>query len=295
MNTTSIYKSTAGRDEIMAVYNRVLAQWPVPCEHVNMPTRHGRTFVMACGHAAAPPLVLLHGTASNSATWAGDVVEYSRNFRVLAVDIPGEPGRSHPARFSWDGPAFAEWLDDVLNGLNVDRVFLGGMSLGGWAALKYALFKSERVRRLVLISPSGIYPPRLSFALRAVFFMLWGQWGQNRLKQYIFKGLPLPPDLDQFLTLVNRHFKFRLGAPPLFSDAELRSLGMPVLFLAGEQDVLLNTLKTADRLQKLAPNLTLKLFKEDGHAVINLAAHVTPFLLADETVSPAPGVVPYLR
>src|SRR5512137_453374 len=115
MQTQSIYKSTAGAEKIMALYNQVLAQWPVANEHLTAPTRYGDTFVIASGEPTAPPLVLLHGSGSNSATWAGDVLTYSQYFRVYTVDIPGEPGKSVPNRFSWDGSAFAEWLDDVLN------------------------------------------------------------------------------------------------------------------------------------------------------------------------------------
>jgi len=84
--------------------------------------------------------------------------------------------------------------------------------------------------------------------------------------------------VDQFLTLVNEHFNYRAGSPPLFSDEQLRGLTMPVLFLAGEKDVLLNTPKTAQRLQKLMPDLTTHIVKEDGHAAINLAPQVVSYL-----------------
>ena len=278
MRARSIYKSTAGRDEILALYGEVLAQWPLPYTHLNLPTRYGNTFVMASGDISAPPFVLLHGTASNSATWAGDVAEYGKFFQVYAVDIPGEPGKSTPQRFSWDGPAFNEWLDDVLNGLGLEKVTLGGMSLGAWATIKYALYKPNRIDKAVLIVPSGIYHPRLSFVVRMLVLSLFGEWGRKRIRQYIFKGTEFPETLDQFLTLIGRHFNYRLGAPPLFTDEELQSLTMPVLFLAGEKDVLLNTPKTAERLQKLVPDLTVKILAEDGHATINTASQVVSFL-----------------
>ncbi|MBN1991533.1 MAG: alpha/beta hydrolase [Anaerolineae bacterium] len=278
MKTRSIYKSTAGREEIMALYNQVLAQWPLPYTQLHIPTRYGSTFVMVSGVASAPPLVLLHGSASNSATWRGDVVEYGRHFQVYAVDIPGEPGKSDPQRFSWDGPAFNEWLDDVLNGLNLEKVILGGISLGGWAVIKYALYKPERVEQAILIVPSGIQPPRLSFVIRLLVLSFLGKWGRRRLKQFMFKGSDFPEELERFLTLVGRHFNYRMGSPPLFTDAELQSLTMPVLYLAGEKDALLDTPKTAERLQKLAPDLTVKIFKEDGHATVNTAALVVSFL-----------------
>lgn len=277
--TRPIYKSTTGREEIMALYQRVLARWPRPYTPINIPTRYGDTFVIASGDASAPPLVLLHGSGSNSATWLGDAGEYGKHFRVYAIDIPGEPGNSEPRRFSWDGPAFNEWLDDVLNGLSLGKVILGGMSLGAWATLKYALYKPDRVDQAVLIVPSGIHPPRWSFVGRMIVLSLLGEWGRHRMKQFIFQGTKFSAELDQFLTLTSRHFNYRVGSPPLFRDEELQSLTMPVLFLAGAKDVLLNTPKTAERLQKWVPDLTVKIFEETGHATINTASAVISFLI----------------
>jgi pimeloyl-ACP methyl ester carboxylesterase len=278
MQTPSIYKSTAGAEKIMALYDKVLAQWPVPYEHLTVPTRYGDTFVIASGEPAAPPLVLVHGSGSNSATWAGDVIEYSRCFRVYTVDIPGEPGKSAPTRFSWHGSAFAEWLDDVLNGLKLDKIILGGMSLGAWATIKYAVYKPERIEQAVLICPAGICPLRLSFALRVMGLSLLGDWGRNRMKRLIFNKQTLNAEADLFFTLTAKYFNFRTGALPLFTDEELRRLTMPVFYLAGEQDVLLQSTKTAARLQKLVPDVTVHLFKEGGHAMINMAALVVSFL-----------------
>ena len=278
MKVKSIYKSTVGQEEILALYDQVLAQWPLSYTHMNIPTRYGNTFIVVSGVVSPIPLVLLHGSASNSATWMGDIVKYGQFFQVYAVDIPGEPGKSDPYRFSWDGPAFNEWLDDVLSGLGLEKVILGGMSLGAWATIKYALYKPQRVNKVVLIVPSGIYPPRLSFVVRLIILSLFGEWGRKRIKQFIFKGTDFSEELDQFLTLVGRHFNYRVGSPPLFTDEALQCLTMPVLLLAGAKDALLNTSKTAERLQKLVPDLTVKIFEDQGHATINTASQVVSFL-----------------
>ncbi len=177
MPTNSIYKSAAGQAAIQALVDRVLAQWPVPNQHLHIPTRYGDTFVIASGDMTAPPLILLHGTASNSATWMGDIADLASTFRVYAVDIPGEPGKSNPTRFSWDGTAFTDWLDDVLAGLSVEKTILAGMSLGGWATLRYAIDRPQRVVAAVAIVPSGIQQPRLSFVLRVVGYSFLGGWG----------------------------------------------------------------------------------------------------------------------
>ena len=276
-NTTSIYKSTAGRQKIMELYDRVLAQWPVPCEHLHISTRYGDTFVIASGDSSAPPLVLLHGSGSNSATWMGDVVEYSKHYRVYTVDMPGEPGKSDPQRFSAQGPAFHEWLEDVRAGLGLEKMILGGISLGAWASIEYAVYQPERVEKLVLIVPAGIYPGRLSFTLRLIVFSLFGEWGRERVKQFILNGAELTEEADQFLTLTSKYFNYRME-PPQFSDQELQRLTMPVLFLAGEDDRMLNTSKTLARLTKLAPDVRVRLYKEDGHVTINKAAEVVALL-----------------
>ncbi|MBI1880768.1 MAG: alpha/beta hydrolase, partial [Chloroflexi bacterium] len=121
MSTQSIYKSPAGERAVMAWYDSLLARWPVPYETLNVSTRYGNTFVIVSGKESASPLLLLHGAGFNSVTWAGDVVEYSRQYRVYAVDLLGEPGKSAPSRPAWASSAYAEWLEDVLDALKIEK------------------------------------------------------------------------------------------------------------------------------------------------------------------------------
>jgi pimeloyl-ACP methyl ester carboxylesterase len=276
--TEPIYKSAAGQEAIAALYTRLLDRWPVPAEQVHVPTRHGETFVVRWGKPSGPSLVLLHGSGSNSATWLGDAAAYAPEHHVFAVDIPGEPGKSAPARFSWEGPAFNEWLDDVLDELGLATVALGGMSLGGWATINYAAVNPARVNHAILIVPSGICQPRLGFVLRMLGYALLGARGRAMMMDYLFADLDMTPELQEFLTLTGAHFNFRGGAPPLFTDAQLRGLTMPVLFLAGRHDRLLDTTKTAARLEELVPRLTVRIDEGAGHATVNTAAEVIAFL-----------------
>ena len=119
VNAAAICKSPAGASAVLAQYDAQLARWPVPCTMQAVPSRYGATFVSASGNAAAPPLVLLHGAGSNSAMWAGDVAAYSQRYRVYAVDLLGEPGKSAPVRPDWPGPTYVEWQGDVLDALQV--------------------------------------------------------------------------------------------------------------------------------------------------------------------------------
>lgn len=233
MNTKPVYKSSAGKKEIMALYDAVLARWPVAHETFSIPTRQGETFVIASGEKSAPPLLLLHGSASNAVSWVGDVSAYSDHFRVYALDLPGEPGKSAENRPSWQGMGFAEWLEDVLRGLEIQKASLVGISQGGWTAIRFATIHPQRVEKLVLLTPAGVVPFRTSTLLKAVLFSLFGKWSPAVNHRLVFGKQPVHPDAVRFMDTIYKNFNTRIEKGYLFSDDELKRLTMPTLFIGG--------------------------------------------------------------
>lgn len=280
MNSTSIYKSPVGEREIMALYDAALARWPVAHETFSLATRHGETFLIASGERLAPPLILLHGAASNAVSWAGDVAAYSSHFRVYAVDIPGDPGKSAQNRLPWAGPGYAEWLEDVLGGLNARKAALLGLSQGGWTALKFATYRPERVDRLVLLTPGGVVPTKSSFILSAIVLSMFGRWGAERLNRKVFGKQPMHPEVARFMNVIMTHHIARIDKEYIFSDAELKRLDMPVLLLGGTEDVIRPMPAVVARMEKLVPKLEATLIPNMGHVLINTSARVLPFLEA---------------
>jgi pimeloyl-ACP methyl ester carboxylesterase len=278
MRTASIYRSETGRQEVMSLYDKVLALWPVPFETLNIPTRHGNTFVIASGPPAGRPLILLHGSCSNAVSWIGEAGRYSRDFRTYAVDIPGEPGRSAPNRPSWNSPAYAEWMEDLLKALNISRVSLLGISQGGWTALKFATIHPERVEKLVLISPAGITTDKLSFLLKAILYSQMGRRGAIALNRLTFGRGSVDAGALDFMTAIMTYFRPRIGRLELFTDEELKRLTMPVLLLGGAQDSIRNVEKIAVRLGRLHPGLLTHIYPDRGHVLVNVSEQVVPFL-----------------
>jgi pimeloyl-ACP methyl ester carboxylesterase len=154
----------------LAAYDALLARWPVPVDVLELPSAYGTTRVNACGPKDAPPLVLLAGGFATSTVWFANVEELSAAFRVYAVDVIFDQGRSVASGRPVDGvEALTDWLGSVFDGLGLAQATLCGHSYGGWLALQFALHAPQRRTRLALLDPTQCFAgfsPR--FLLHAV-------------------------------------------------------------------------------------------------------------------------------
>ncbi len=276
---STIYKSASGEQQLRQRYQEALAAWPVPAEHLRIPTREGETFVVASGPKEAPPLVLLHGAGANTSMWLGDIATWSRHFRTYAVDLIGEPGLSAPSRPPLASDAYAQWLDDVLDGLEIATTAVVATSLGGWMALDHATRRPGRVTRLALLCPGGVGKQRMGLLFKALLLRPFGRRGMLRSARSA-TGLNTPqaaPVLDQ-VVLTFQQFKPRTEQLPVFSDDELRGLDIPLLLIAGTDDALFDSAGTARRIQANVPNATVQLLPGVGHAIFGQTDEVLAFL-----------------
>ncbi|HWA63016.1 MAG TPA: alpha/beta fold hydrolase [Caulobacteraceae bacterium] len=274
----AIYHSAAGEAALKATYGGFLQHWPVPHETLRLPTRQGETFVIASGDPAAPPLVLLHGSGSNATSWMGDIAAWSAAHRVYAIDVIGEPGFSAPSRPPYAGEAYAEWLDDVLQGLGVEAATFVGMSLGGWFSLDYAICRPGRVRALVLVCPAGLGRGKGGFRLKAWLMLAMGEGGRRRAARDVFAKAGLPQAYVDYMTLVFTHFRPRPAVPPAFPDAQLSGLTAPVMLVVGGRDDLLDSAESRDRLARARPDARIVFLPEAGHVIHGQTPAMLAFL-----------------
>lgn len=66
---------------------------------------------------------------------------------------------------------------------------------------------------------------------------------------------------------------------PEYSDEQLLRLNMPVLFIDGEHDVIVDAHESAQRLSRLIPSAEIHLLPGCGHVVPNSAEYIIPFLM----------------
>lgn len=279
MTTVDIYRTPQGRQAVEAAYDEALRHWPVPARQLTVPTRLGDTFVMDSGPEHGPPLVLLHGSGTNTAMWIADVAVWAEHFRVYAVDLVGEAGRSAPARPPLGSDDYAGWLDDVFDALGLARATLLGASLGGWLALDYATRRPQRVERLVCTCPGGLGRQKMGWVLPVLLLRPFGAWGMRRSLS-IAAGLDGPrvrPFLD-YMTVIHRHFRPRTQRLPIFPDDALAALTMPVLVIVGERDAMLDSRDTVRRLNQAVPHAVTTLLPGVGHSIVGQAEPILQFL-----------------
>jgi 4,5:9,10-diseco-3-hydroxy-5,9,17-trioxoandrosta-1(10),2-diene-4-oate hydrolase len=131
------------------------------------------TWYLSAG--SGPPLVLLHGGGESSLTWRWVLPRLAERFSVLAPDFLGS-GESDLLRGRYSVGLFGQFVADFLDAVQVGRAAVVGHSLGGLAALQFALASQDRVSALALVASAGlgrdVHPILQLWTLPAI-----GEWG----------------------------------------------------------------------------------------------------------------------
>jgi pimeloyl-ACP methyl ester carboxylesterase len=271
---TSVYRSEEKKMQFRAVYNEFLSAMPFEKRTVGTP--YGETFLLEAGNPENPPVLLLHGSCSNSAFWFNDILALAGGYHVFAADIPGEAGNSAEYRLGLDGGDYAEWLAALLDALNLPRVILAGNSLGGWMALRFATAYPGRVEKLMLFASGGLADIREDFLAKAQAADDAGE--ADAFDGSMTKEAQIPKEIVDFLNLIFESYYPIVVPLPVFSGEALRRLTMPVLYVAGEADDLLDSLAGAAAVRAHIPHAKIVLLPNVGHMITTPYEWMLPFL-----------------
>lgn len=136
---------------------------------------------------AGDPVVLLHGWAASSQSFAGLGAVLAKSFRVVTLDLPGF-GWSSPPPAAWGTAEYAAHVGRVLSEVKIASAAFVGHSFGGRVAIRLAAEQPARVARLALVASAGIRPRRgpgfharlLATKIVKWFFSLPGWGGVGR-------------------------------------------------------------------------------------------------------------------
>ncbi len=254
----------------------------------------GRTLAFA-QTGSGPDLVAIHGTLTTlEDLWLGPVPALSRHFRVVAIDRPGH-GRSERRRLTdaslWHQAAL---IRDAVRELGLHRPVLLGHSYGGAAALACAMLEPDEVAGVVAIAPPCFPEPRIEqflFGPRAV--PMAGETLSNMLSATtdpavlravwtaIFSPQPMPANFAENFPFVMAARSSQLvaegeDAAALPADLMRSALSypacrVPVRFLAGDRDRVVNPFVHARTAAQLMPNARFDLLPGLGHMLHHFA------------------------
>lgn len=126
--------------------------------HPSLPSRFRATtihspegadiFVRSGGRG--PVVVLLHGYAENSDSWAPLAADLMKDHSVVVPDLRGI-GRSSKPESGYDKKTQAKDIRAVVTGLGYDRTFVVAHDIGNMVAYAYAAMYPDKVKRLVVM------------------------------------------------------------------------------------------------------------------------------------------------
>jgi pimeloyl-ACP methyl ester carboxylesterase len=98
---------------------------------------------------AGPVVVLLHAFPFDAGMWRPQIDVLADRYRFVVPDLPGFGQSAVSAGLTID--ALADIVAELLDHLGInERVVIGGLSMGGYAALAFARLYPQRLRALVL-------------------------------------------------------------------------------------------------------------------------------------------------
>jgi pimeloyl-ACP methyl ester carboxylesterase len=202
-----------------------------------------RTHYLKAG--GGPPVVLVHGGASDSRDWLDTINGLAHRYTFYAPDLIGfgQNERSEDGYYLSD---FSDFLLGFIDALGLERPVLVGHSFGARVCLDVAIHHQDRIGKLVLIDASGLGKvSRFGTALLTVF------WAIRKL-------LRRPQPYPKFLVREGDDFNY-VGVD------NLSGLATPTLIVWKRRDLYM-PLSNAREAERLIPDSRLEVMPGFGHA-----------------------------
>ena len=256
---SSIYKTAEGAARMEALYDEALAALGVGYESRRVDTRSGETHVLVIGPEELPPVVFLPGGNFLNPTCLRWFLPLARSYRLYAPDIVGQPGRSAQYRPSSTGDGHAFWVEDVLDGLDIGRAPLVGLSYGAGIAIRAMGVVPERISRVALVSPSAVAtgPAARTLFEVVVPMIIYRLWPTD--EHLLDAARPLMTEPEELavrqLGAVYQDIRLDTDLPRKATAEELEGFTGPVAVFASENDAFFPASSVLLRARQVFPNL----------------------------------------
>jgi pimeloyl-ACP methyl ester carboxylesterase len=211
----------------------------------------------AQGQDVGPVIVLLHGSNASLHTWEPWVVELADQFRIVTVDLPGHGLTGPVPGDDYSQAGMVKFVDEFATAMKLSTFALGGNSMGGGVAARYAIEHPERLTHLILVDAGGMptsveRDPGIGFRLarmpivqNLMLYVTPRRVFEDNLKTAIGDDALVTPEMVDLYWELNRREGNRAASLKRFQTAQdtfvqdnASKIAAPTLILWGELDTL---------------------------------------------------------
>ncbi|QRK09725.1 alpha/beta hydrolase [Archangium violaceum] len=219
-----------------------------------------------------PPLVYFHGASGPK--WDGWLSRLADRYTVYAPEHPGTsaglPNAIHAIDSLWELVLF---YDELFDALGLERPFVMGHSFGGMVAAEIAATRPDRVGKLVLVSPVGLWrddAPLLNWMIvspEQVFQASFHDPRGEKARQ--FSAFPADPEqmkeaIVQATWSLACTGKFTWPIPDKGLKRRMHRIKAPTLIVWGQSDRIVPVVYAEEFRQRIA-QAQVRLFERSGH------------------------------
>lgn len=199
--------------------------------------------------AGEPAVVLLHAFPLHSGMWAPQMEALSSQARIVTLDLPGFGRSDAPESLTrYTMPGFADLVAGLLDHLGLERVVLGGLSMGGYVTFAFLREHADRVSALVLADTRAAADTTEVYERRTDQQDQVARVGTAALVETLLAGLLTERTRAENAELVDRVRALMANPPAGYiggleamkhrpdAVAELASITVPTLIIVGEED-----------------------------------------------------------
>jgi pimeloyl-ACP methyl ester carboxylesterase len=253
-----------------------------PSEFITLPDG-ARAHVRDEGPRNAPVLVLIHGSNASLFTWRPWVERLDPTLRVVTMDMPGHGLTGAVPDNDYSGNGMVNFVREVADKLGLTTFAIGGNSMGGGIAARFAETYPARVTQLILVDAGGL--PSKTGDKIPLAFQLARTPVLNQVLLYITPRSLVVEGLNDAIVhkaiitdaMVQQYWdfarmastraatgeRFRLPFDTYVAD-HIGALKMPTLILWGEEDHLI-PVAAAHQYAKDIPGSKLIVYPATGH------------------------------